>query len=387
MESFDWESLLEDCVSFTRRLIQVPSMPGEEAALAQLVAEEMRRLQFDEVWLDEAGNVSGRIFGRDRALGATVLNSHLDHVDPGDLRLWPFPPYAAEVSEGRVHGRGACDIKGPLAVQIYAMAALVEANQRPKRDLVFCGVVEEEVGGAGAAYWAEHLDYDVALIVLGEPSSNRLALGHRGLRQVWVKFAGKSVHASVPDQGRNPNLALAEFLLRLDRSKEELPGHDLLGQTTVAPTIIEVDTKSTNVTPAWARVLLDFRTAVMSVDDLVEFIARIAGDLPHELSNAWSSDPDAKLESSADTIFGFYTAPELEDVTLVRAALERGMGWPPDLSSYQFATDGRHFTTLGATIVGYSAGEEHLAHTVDESIALKMIADSLRGHVELLRSY
>ena len=387
MELFDWDSLLAGCVDFTRRLIQVPSMPGEEAALAQLVAGEMRRLQFDEVWLDEAGNVSGRVFGQDRALGSIVLNSHLDHVDPGDPGLWPFPPYAAEVSEGRIHGRGACDIKGPLAVQIYAMAALIETNQRPVRDLVFCGVVEEEVGGAGAAYWAEHLDYDVALIVLGEPSSNQLSLGHRGVRQMWVKFAGKSVHASVPDQGHNPNLLLAEFLLRLDRLQDELPGHALLGQTTVAPTIIEVDTTSMNVTPAWARVLLDFRTAAMSVDDLVEFIARVAGDLPFELSDAWSMEPDARPKRSAGPISGFYTAPEVEDVALVRAALARGMGWRPELSSYQFATDGRHFTTLGATIAGYSPGEEHLAHTVDESIALKMMADSLRGHVELLRSY
>jgi acetylornithine deacetylase/succinyl-diaminopimelate desuccinylase-like protein len=387
MERTDWKSLLDNSVDFTRRLIQVPSMTGDEEALAQLVAEEMRLLHFDEVWLDEIGTVSGRIYGRDRSLGAMVLNSHLDHVDPGDLELWPFPPYAAEVSGGRIHGRGACDIKGPLAVQIYSMAALIKANQRPKRDLVFSGVVEEEVGGAGAIFWAKHLDFDVALIVLGEPSSNQLSLGHRGVRQIWVKFSGNSVHASVPMKGINPNLFLAEFLLRLDRLKDELPGHSLLGQTTVAPTIIEVDTVSMNVTPAWARVLLDFRTAVMSIDDLVEFVARVAEDLPLELYDAWTSEPLVKDEHSAGTIFGFDTSPDVQEVALVRAALARGMGWQPELSSYNFATDGRHFAHLGATIVGYSAGEEHLAHTVDESISLDMMADSLRGHVELLRSY
>ncbi|UCG24386.1 MAG: M20/M25/M40 family metallo-hydrolase [Chloroflexota bacterium] len=387
MEAINWAHLLSDCIEFAQRLIQTPSMPGKEERLAALVAEELRRLNFDQVWLDDAGYVSGRIIGRDRELGAVVLNSHLDHVDPGDVSLWPYPPHSAEVVQGRLHGRGACDIKGPLAVQVYSMATLVRANQRPLRDLVFCGVVEEEVGGAGAVYWAEHLDYDVDLIVLGEPSSNHLSLGHRGIRQMWVKFAGRSVHASVPERGINPNLILAEFLLRLERMKAELPGHELLGQTTVAPTLIEVDTTSMNVTPAWARVLLDFRTAAMSVNEILAFVAKVADGFTYEVSDAWTKAADSPPVPSDEKIFGYYTSPKNDKGKFVRDALERGMGWRPKLSRYQFATDGRHFTSTGATIVGFSPGEEELAHTVDESISLEMMADSLRGYVELLRSY
>ena len=72
--------------------------------------------------------------------------------------------------DGRIIGRGASDIKGPLAVQIYALAALRRLGQLPRRDVVFTGVVQEEIGGAGAMFWVENLDYPVALIVLGEPS-------------------------------------------------------------------------------------------------------------------------------------------------------------------------------------------------------------------------
>ncbi len=389
MEAFDWPTLLSDCVDFAQRLIQTPSMPGKEGRLAALVAKELRRLQFDQVWLDEAGNVSGRIYGLDRALGAIVLNCHLDHVDPGDAGLWSTHPYAAEVINGRLYGRGACDIKGPLATQVYSMAALRRANQRPRRDLVFSGVVEEEVGGKGAKYWAEHLDYDVDLIVLGEPSSNQLSLGHRGIRQIWVKFSGRSVHASAPERASNPNIALAEFLLRLERMKAGLPGHELLGHTTVAPTIIEVDTTSMNVTPAWTRVLLDFRTAAMSVNDILAFIAEVAAGLTYELSDAWTEVvlSNTTSGSSNERIFGYYTSPDSVEVKSVCDALERGMGWRPELACYQFATDGRHFRSVGAAIVGYSPGEEELAHTADESISLDMIAGSLRGYVELLRSY
>lgn len=387
IDNLDWEALLADCTDFARRLIQQPSMTGQERALAHLVAEEMRRLNYDEVWLDSAGNVSGRIYGKDRSLGAIVLNSHLDHVDPGDLSLWPYPPYSAEVVDDRIHGRGACDIKGPLAVQVYSIAALRRVDQRPLRDVVFCGVVEEEVGGAGAVYWAKNLDYDVDLIVLGEPSSNQLSLGHRGILQMWVKFTGRSVHASVPVEAINPNLFLAEFLLRLERRKGGLPNHALLGGTTVASTIIEVDTASMNVTPAWSRVLLDFRTAAMSVAEITDFVSAVAHDLPFKISDAWSSEPDAPLPHSDETIYGFYTEPDSEEVARVRSALGEGLERLPELSSYQFATDGRHFRALGVTIVGFSPGEEQLAHTVDESISIKMMADSLRGYCRLLCSY
>jgi acetylornithine deacetylase/succinyl-diaminopimelate desuccinylase-like protein len=148
----DWDELLGDCVDFTRRLVQTPSMPFEEETIAQLIAEEMNRLEFDEVWLDKIGNVYGRIHGQDREKGALVLNSHTDHVDPGDPALWPVPPFSAEIVDGRILGRGTCDIKGPLAVQVYSMAVLKRMGLKPPRDVVFTGVVQEEIGGAGAVY-------------------------------------------------------------------------------------------------------------------------------------------------------------------------------------------------------------------------------------------
>jgi putative selenium metabolism hydrolase len=362
-------------------------MPGQEQTVAQIIADEMRQLEFDEVWIDTIGNVCGRIFGRDRNLGTLVLNSHTDHVDPGDLALWERPPYAAEIADGRIVGRAACDIKGPLSVQIYSMAALKRAGDRPRRDVVFTGVVQEEVGGAGAKQWVKDLDYTVALVILGEPSSNNLSLGHRGVLQLWVTFPGRSVHASAPDQGVNPNYALALFLKRVQDMKELLKAHPLLGKTTVSPTLIEVDTSSMNVTPAWTRVLLDIRTAAESPSSLQAFIKSVAQDLDINISNAWAEEPGTPLAETDELVFGFYTPPESEEVQRARSAVAAGMGWVPDLISYSFATDGRHFAPAGIPILGYSSGEEKLAHTVIESISIDMMGESLRGHVELLRRF
>lgn len=380
--SIDWDKLLAECVEFTQRLIQTPSMPKEEETIAQLIAAKLRLLNFDEVWLDEIGNVYGRIYGQNRELGAIVLNSHTDHVDPGDPALWPVPPYSGQIVAGRILGRGACDIKGPLAVQVYSMAALLQAGWQPKRDIVFTGVVEEEIGGAGATHWFKNLDYPVDLVVLGEPSSNEIALGHRGMYAVWVQFSGRSVHASVPHTGINPNYALATFLTRLETAQGKLSTHDILGQTTVAPTIIEVDTKSGNVTPAWTRVLLDFRTATESPNSLSHFISEVAGDLAFTLAPGWDG---LELPDSEKMITGFYTPRESEVVQSAAAAIARGMNRQPKLTNYQFATDGRLMP--GLAIIGYSPAEEDLAHTIKESISIEMMAESLYGHVQLLLDF
>lgn len=382
----DWNTLTDDCVAFAQRLIRIPSMPGEEAAIASAVGDELRRLDYDEVWGDDSGNIYGRVYGRDRTLPALVLNTHLDHVDPGDPALWPAPAFAAEIREGRLIGRGACDIKGPLAVQVYSAAGLLRAGERPRRDVVFTGVVQEEVGGAGAIYWVEHLDYPVELVIVGEPSSNTLAIGHRGIIQFWLTFHGRSAHASAPERADNPNYALADFLSRLEPAAAGLRAHPVLGPTTVAPTIVQVDTTSTNVTPAWTRVLLDFRTSSESANSLRAFIDQLAGDHAHTLTYAEGMEP-SPLDTSDAIIAGFYTAPDSALVTAIRAALARGMGREVELTRYRFATDGRHIAIHGIPVLGFAPGAEAMAHTAGESIGLDEMAESLRGHVQLLREF
>ncbi len=388
MLALDWNQHLADCVAFTRRLVQTPSMPFQEAPVARLITAEMARLGFDEVWDDAAGNVSGRIYGRDRSLGALVLNAHTDHVDPGDPDLWPTPPFAAEIVDGHIVGRATADIKGPLAVQVYAMAAFKRAGQRPRRDVIFCGVVEEELGGAGAAHWLTELNYPVALVVLAEPSSNEIALGHRGVSQLWVTFPGRSVHASVPHKGVNPNYALATFLSRLPGEVARLATHPVLGPTTVAPTIVAVDTSSQNVTPAWTRVCLDVRTAVESPNSLRALVGRVAQDLEYELADALAArDACEPLAASDEIISGFYTPPDSEIVRWAQTAIERGMGRKPGLTHYQFATDGRYFAAAGMAVIGFSPADEDQAHVAGERISIAAMEEGLRGYVGLLQDF
>jgi acetylornithine deacetylase/succinyl-diaminopimelate desuccinylase-like protein len=204
---------------------------------------------------------------------------------------------------------------------------------------------------------------------------------------MWVTFAGHSVHASVPERTDNPNFHLAKFLNRLEDMQGELRDHPFLGPTTVAPTIIEVDTKSQNVTPAWTRVLLDFRTSAESPNSLHAFVRRVADDISISATDAWSEVPNSPLHESDEMVYGYYMPSDSIVLKRVRDAIVKGTGRIPDNVHYLFATDGRHFVPHGIPIVGYSPGQEELAHTVKESISIDMMDESLRGYVQLLREY
>src|SRR5215204_2370187 len=105
-------------IEFARRLIQTPSLPGEERAIAELTVNEMKRIGYDDVWTDRVGNVIGVVRGV--GSGPTVqFNAHLDHVDVGDPSLWPYPPFEAVIEGDTLYGRAASDVKGAMATQVH----------------------------------------------------------------------------------------------------------------------------------------------------------------------------------------------------------------------------------------------------------------------------
>ena len=160
----------------------------------------------------------------------------------------------------------------------------------------------------------------------------------------------------------------------------ELPVPPVLGSTSVSPTIVQVDTTSGNVTPAWTRVLLDFRTSSENANSLRAFIDRLAGEHEHTLSYD-EGTASLPLTDSAEPIVGFFTPPDGPLVERVRAALGRGMGREPALTHYRFATDGRHMAPHGIPVLGYAPGDEQMAHTAGESIAIDQMLELSLIHI------
>ena len=142
--------------------------------------------------------------------------------------------FSAEVADGMLHGRGACDMKGAIAAMASAMVALRATGGLAAGRLTLAAVIDEEMESLGAEALVKcHFHADGAII--GEPTSNRVALGHKGLEWLEIRFFGRAAHGGTPEAGVNAIVAAARFLTLVeDRLQPVLRGrsHPLLGPPT-----------------------------------------------------------------------------------------------------------------------------------------------------------
>lgn len=374
-----------DLVAFAQRLIRTPSMSGQEGEVAAVVHAEMEHLGYDEIRVDEVGNVIGRIAGGDEP--ALMFNGHMDHVDAGDPDRWPHPPFGGEIHDGALWGRGAADMKGALSAMTYAAALSRQTGSSLPGDLYVSAVVQEEVGGLGARHLAEGLP--ASHIVVGEASGNELRRGHRGRVELRARFEGRSVHASMPDLAINPLYSLARFVDGL-RSLP-MPSDTTYGASTVAPTRIESQPTSTNVTPSSLQLALDWRN--IPGETVEEIVARLETLLAGTLESGCQGRIEVSirelesytgLRGSYPDAFASFTTPAAHPWLMSsQAALVQALGRDVEIGTWRFATDGGHFAAAGATVLGFGPGDDALVHTVEERLPIDELVESVVGYMAL----
>jgi putative selenium metabolism hydrolase len=373
-------------VDFASRLIQTPSMSGEEGGVSEVIRREMVALGFDDVAVDAVGNVIGLVRGSGGG-PSVMFNTHMDHVSPGNPASWSVEPFSGLVRDGYVWGRGATDIKGPLACQVHALGMLRAAGLRPRGDVYVVCVVMEEVGGLGTRHLASHLRTDCA--VVGEPSSNSLTRGHRGRIELIAEVHGRSCHASMPSRGVNPHYALASFIDSLRR----LPMADdpTFGASTMAPTLYLTDQTSANVIPALCRVHLDWRNVPgESPEDVLDMLTPLLNDALVEGSTGHVTVADDAMttytgyQASYPALFPAFELPA-DHPTLSRArqALQTALERPVPVGVWRFATDGGHLMAAGIPTIGFAPGEEAMCHVADERISIAQMVEALAGNAAL----
>jgi putative selenium metabolism hydrolase len=372
-------------IAFAQRLIQTPSLSGQEDAVAALVADEMRALGYDSVSSDAAGNVIGQVKG---GTGRHVLfNAHMDHVAPGDESLWPHPPYAGYVGDGYLWGRAASDVKGTLAAQVYALGALKQAGVPLPGARTMSAVVMEEIGGVGTRRLLETVKPDFA--VVGEATENNLALGHRGRMALMARIRGRSAHASAPSCGVNPHYVLGRFLLALEKSSLPSQGH--FGASTVVPTLIGSDQASNNVIPGEITLQIDYRNVPR------EGVAEVEARLRELLTECLIPGSEATvalnqrqvrsytgvLEQFPELFPSFELAADHELAVRAQGALQEAFGRPVSTRIWNFATDGGHLMAAGVPTIGFAPGHEQYCHTVQDRIGLDELVEGMVGYMAL----
>jgi putative selenium metabolism hydrolase len=375
------EVTFENLVDFARDLIRIPSPSGGEEAVARRILEEMRALGFSDTRLDRAGNAIGVIPGASN--GPTVLlNCHTDVVAAGDESDWEVPPYAGEIRDDTLHGRGAMDIKGPLAIQTYAAAAL---RGRAAGDVVVAHTVFEERGGLGMKVLLEDGEVRPDAVVIGESTHGDICIGHRGRAEVEVVLAGVAGHASAPERARNALGLLPQALEAVERISRDQPRDPVLGPASMTATTVDVLPESRNVIPDLVVVALDWRILPGTTDDALlarvsEELRRVMGpDTPEGLS--WSvrmatehQECFTGMAEDKDLLTpGFLMDPEHPVVRAAAGAVGRmdeGVG-PATVRPWTFATDGGWSCGVhGIPTIGFAPGEERFAHTNRERLDL-----------------
>ncbi|MEX2526393.1 MAG: M20/M25/M40 family metallo-hydrolase [Gemmatimonadota bacterium] len=376
------ESGLDDAfgkaMEFASDLIRIPSLPGREEAVARRVLEEFERLGLEDVALDELGSVRGRVPGRGSA-PPIQLSSHLDVVAAGDPSTWEYPPFDGLTAAGFLHGRGAMDIKGPLAIQTHAAALL---GGRSAGDVWLVHTVLEERGGWGMEHHLQSAPFVPAAVIIGESTNGDITIGHRGRAEVEVVLRGRAGHASAPHGARNPFHMLPAVLEGIQRLEEDQPAHPELGSATLAVTDISARPESRNVIPDEVVLALDWRILPGSEGkELLELVQMALQHIfvPEDLSwevrmareyqESWTGvrrlrevlTPGFLMEAGDPVVQAAATAVGRREETGARATVR----------PWTFATDGGwSHGVSGVPTLGFAPGEERYAHTNRERLEL-----------------
>lgn len=383
-------------VEFARDLIRIPGPPGGEGDVAARVLLELERLGYDDVWADGAGNVIGRVRGRGEA-PPVMASCHLDVVDPGDARAWERPPFGGEVDGGFLHGRGAMDIKGPLAIQTYAVASL--RAERPAGDFLVAHTVLEERGGWGMEHLLSAGEVAPEAVVIGEATGGDICIGHRGRAEILVEIRGVAGHASAPGRAMSALDPLGQTLdavRELDGVLSRNPD-PLLGPATIVATGVDVAPASRNVIPDRVRLTLDWRVLPeTTADDAAE---RVRSWLEERVVTGEGRTLEVALGTERQRTYtgmeairrlftpGFLMEPSHPVARAAARAVAEGTGRTPAVRPWTFATDGGHSCGIhGIPTVGFAPGEERFAHTNRERLDLASAEEAYRAYPGLLRA-
>jgi putative selenium metabolism hydrolase len=361
---------------FALELVRTPSPSGSEGAVAALVRAELERLGY-AVEVDALGNVVGTL---DAGPGLCVLfDAHMDTVGVSDPAAWSADP-AGERRDGRLYGRGALDMKGPLAAVVHGAAA---ASPSSGRVVVSASIAEEMIEGFATVEVARRVRPDVAVIC--EPSGRRVVVGQRGRAELIVEVSGRPTHSSRPELGVNAVEAMADAIAAARAI--ELPSHPALGPAILVPTeIVSRPYPAFSVVPDLCTVTFDRRTLPgESEDDVVAQLgeAVAAAVAPHGATarvtvglDRFDSYSGAPVEAA-----NFAPAWSADPAAAPASTALEALGAEPH--HWLFCTNGSGTAALGIPTIGFGPGDETLAHRVDEFIELDELYAGARDYTKL----
>ena len=364
-----------DMVHFLRDLVRTSSPSTQEAAVAERIVEEMRRLGFRDVFVDRIGNVVGWIGpGRGPLL---MFSGHMDTVGVSDPGAWTRPPLGAEVEDGVLYGVGSCDMKSGLAAMIYGAKRLHDAGVSLKGDIVVACVVQEEpCEGLGSRVLIEEEGIRPDWVVLGGPTGLDVVRGQRGRLEMRLVTHGRSAHAGSPSLGENAIYTAARLVFGLELLAEQLANDDFLGPGSLAVTAMTSSASSRNAVPDRCELIIDRRLTLgenetKAVAEVQRVIAREGVRAEVEVTEYQVTSYSGYSCHKRELYPAWVMAEDHPLVVSVLRAVREQLKRRPRVSRWDFSTEGVYTAgTAGIPTVGFGPGDPHVSHTADEHVRL-----------------
>lgn len=363
-----------DAVTLTRELIRFNTInpPGEEQACAEHLGRLLEGAGFQCDYVEmgpRRANLIARIGGSADRL-PLAMTGHIDVVPLG-MRPWSMDPFAADVADGKIYGRGASDMKSGVAA-IVAAAVDLAPKLASGPGLVLIITAGEETGCTGAHHIvtnARGLLGRAGALVVAEPTSNRPMVGHRGALRLKVTAHGVTAHASMPHEGVNAVYKAARAVSRLETFDFNVARHPVMGPPTLNVGWMHGGININSV-PDLAEVGVDIRTIpAQRHERLTEEIASYLGE---EVEVAM-----------LDEAVPVWTAPDHDWVQSVYATVAEIAGTKPAVETAPYFTDASALTPAygGIPTIVMGPGPAALAHQTDEYCEIARIEE----HAEISR--
>ena len=352
------------------RLVRLRSLSGQEKDVNAELARQLTEAGFDEVRTDGLGNVIGRLGTGPRVL---AVDAHMDTVDVGNRDNWSFDPFAGDVVDGHVRGRGSVDQEGGAAAFVTAGRILREIGLGDRVTFLVTGtVLEEDCDGLCWKYLIEEEGLRPDLVISTEPTNLGVYRGQRGRMELAVGFAGVSAHGSAPERGENAIYKAARACLELEKLHERLADDPFLGKGSLTVSEIRSGSPSLCAVADSARLHVDRRltrgeTKESAVAELQEAVGPCGGKV--EVLR-YEGTAYTGLKYGMESYFPTWVLDDDHPAVRRGAAVHEALtGGPARVDKWTFSTNGVTINGLyGIPVIGYGPGDEVLAHAPDERV-------------------
>jgi len=380
-----------ELVELTQKLIRIdsvirPETGNTEAKIVKFIADWIRKELNLEPEINEV--VPGReniILKIDSGKpGKTLMfEGHTDVVSEGDRSLWTHDPFGAEIENGRIYGRGSCDMKAGVAVNLLTVKAMLKSGVEFTGSIVLGILCDEEDLMLGVQDFIKqgHAD-NIDACLVSEPEENQLCISMKGALRIKLTVHGKMAHGAMPLTGINPNTRLAWIIFAFqeyeDSLKEKFGKDEYLGWPSVTFTVIQSppppEPPQLNVMPGESVAYVDIRT--VPGQDHKE-IKEALGNILKELG---SQDPDFNITIDYLADKPVVSMEKDEPIVITAARVYKDLtGKDPIYNGVPGATDGTYLRDLkGIPCLVNGPGPRHLPHQTDEYVEIDELVESLK---------